>query len=35
MDTEAAAALGDVDDAGHEVGDLLDERGELVDDDDE
>ena len=35
VDPEAAAALGDVDDAGDEVGDLLDERGELVDDDDE
>ena len=33
MDAEAAAPLGDVDDAGDEVGDLLDERGELVDDD--
>ena len=35
MDAEAAAALGDVDDPGDEVGHLLDEGGELVDDDDE
>ncbi len=35
MDTEAAAALGDVDDPGDEVGHLLDECGELVDDDHE
>ena len=33
VDAEAAAALGDVDDAGDELGDLLGERGELVDDD--
>ena len=35
MDTEAAAALGDVDDPGDEVGYLLDECCELVDDDHE
>ncbi len=33
MDAEAAAALGDVDDAGDELGHLLHQRGELVDDD--
>ena len=35
MQAERAAALGDVDDAVDELGHLLHERGELVDDDDE
>ena len=35
MDAETAATLGDVDDAGDEVGHLLDEGGEFVDDDHE
>ena len=35
MDAEAAAPLGDVDDAGHELGDLLHQGRELVDDDDQ
>ena len=33
VDAEAAAALGDVDHAGDELGHLLHQRGELVDDD--
>ena len=35
VDAERAAALGDVDQAGDEVGQLADHRGELVDDDDQ